>query len=57
MMLLCHRETHGSGTSYHQELAKQLASFLEQPLATSGGMMTLADVYCHYNRARGMEVC
>ena len=19
--------------------------------------MTLADVYCHYNRARGMEVC
>ncbi|XP_065886367.1 vacuolar protein-sorting-associated protein 36-like [Dysidea avara] len=51
------KETHGTGTSYHQELAKQLASFLERPLASSGGMMTLADVYCHYNRARGMELC
>ena len=43
--------------SYHLELAKQLASFLEWPLASSGGMMTLADVYCHHNRARRMEVC
>ena len=22
-----------------------------------GGMMTLTDVYCRFNRARGMEVC
>lgn len=50
------RETHGSGTSYHVELAKQLASFLEKPLSECGGMMTMADIYCRYNRARGMEV-
>ena len=50
------RETHGSGTNYHVELAKQLATFLEKPLSECGGMMTLADVYCRYNRARGMEV-
>lgn len=23
----------------------------------AGGIMTLADVYCRFNRARGMEVC
>lgn len=26
------RETHGSGSSYHKELSKQLATFLEKPL-------------------------
>ena len=26
------RETHGSGSNYHKELSKQLASFLERPL-------------------------
>ena len=25
-----HRETHGSGASYHKELAKELGSFLEK---------------------------
>lgn len=55
-VIIINRETHGSGTSYHVELAKQLATFLEKPLLECGGMMTLADVYCRYNRARGMEV-
>ena len=26
------RETHGSGSNYHKELSKQLATFLEVPL-------------------------
>ena len=26
------RETHGSGSKYHKELSKQLASFLEKPM-------------------------
>ena len=55
-VIIIDRETHGSGTNYHVELAKQLATFLEKPLSHCGGMMSLADVYCHYNRARGMEV-
>jgi ESCRT-II complex subunit VPS36 len=50
------RETHGSTTSYHTELARQMASFLEKPLQESGGIMTLADVYCRYNRARGFDL-
>lgn len=50
------RETHGSGSNYHKELSKQLATFLEVPLKDEGGIMSLADVYCRFNRARGMEL-
>lgn len=50
------RETHGTGVSYHRELAKQLSAFMEQPLKEAGGMMALTDVYCRVNRARGMEL-
>ncbi|XP_033100053.1 vacuolar protein-sorting-associated protein 36-like [Anneissia japonica] len=50
------RETHGSGSNYHIELAKQLSEFLKQPIEESGGMMALTDVYCRINRARGMEL-
>ncbi|XP_046852234.1 vacuolar protein-sorting-associated protein 36-like isoform X2 [Xenia sp. Carnegie-2017] len=50
------RETHGSGTSYHKKLAKELEIFLSEQLKIEGGMMTLTDVYCRFNRARGMEL-
>jgi len=50
------RETHGSGNRYHQELAKELASFLKDNLEREGGVMTVTDVYCRFNRARGMEL-
>ncbi|XP_028397949.1 vacuolar protein-sorting-associated protein 36-like [Dendronephthya gigantea] len=50
------RETHGTGTTYHNELAKQLEIFLREQLKEAGGMMTLTDVYCRFNRARGMEL-
>ncbi|CAH1778287.1 unnamed protein product [Owenia fusiformis] len=50
------RETHGTGDGYYRELAKQLSHNLEQQLKDCGGMMTLSDVYCRTNRARGMEL-
>lgn len=50
------KETHGSGASYHRELAKELGSFLEKVIKDEGGMMALSDVYCRFNRARGMEL-
>ncbi|XP_057314779.1 vacuolar protein-sorting-associated protein 36-like [Hydractinia symbiolongicarpus] len=50
------RDTHGSGVRYHEELAKQLASFLNNIIEDEGGVMTLTDVYCRFNRARGMEL-
>lgn len=50
------RETHGSSASYHKELAKELGTFLEKIIKEEGGMMTLSDVYCRFNRARGMEL-
>jgi ESCRT-II complex subunit VPS36 len=34
----------------------QLADFLRGPLERAGGMMTLPDVYCLFNRARGTEL-
>ncbi|XP_077984316.1 vacuolar protein-sorting-associated protein 36-like [Glandiceps talaboti] len=50
------RDTHGTGTKYHIELAKELANILETPIKENGGMMALTDVYCRVNRARGMEL-
>ncbi len=50
------RETHGSGSKYFRELAKQISTAMETPLKECGGLMTLTDVYCRINRARGMEV-
>lgn len=50
------KETHGTGDKYYTELAKQLSTLLTKPIQDSGGMMTLTDVYCRVNRARGMEL-
>lgn len=37
-------------------LARQLADFLLPKLKLAGGVMTLTDVYCLYNRARGTNL-
>lgn len=50
------RDVYGSGSAYHTELAKQLADVLQQPLKDAGGTLSLTDVYCRVNRARGMEL-
>lgn len=34
----------------------QLATFLEAPLQRAGGVLPLSEVYCLYNRARGLEL-
>lgn len=43
---------HSAGSLYHQELARQLAQFLTKgaDLHGRGGMLTLPDVYCLFNR-------
>jgi len=50
------RETHGTGDKYFREMAREIASTMEQPLKECGGIMTLTDIYCRINRARGMEL-
>jgi len=47
-----------SGAQYHKQLARQLVDFLRQndKLTKAGGMMTLTDVYCLFNRARGTNL-
>lgn len=45
-----------AGAAYHYELARQLADFISDPLEQRGGMMTLTDIFCIFNRARGTEL-
>ena len=42
-----------AGGNYSTELAKELAAFLRDLLPRHNGIMTLFDVYCFFNRARG----
>lgn len=41
---------------YTTTLARQLADFLRPRLGKAGGLLTLTDVYCIYNRARGTNL-
>jgi EAP30/Vps36 family len=46
-----------AGQRFHEELARQLAGFSVRQLAASpGNMITLPDLYCVFNRARGTEL-
>lgn len=47
-----------AGSAYHKQLARQLVDFLRlnDKLTKAGGMMTLTDVYCLFNRARGTNM-
>ncbi|CAG8600169.1 9919_t:CDS:10 [Dentiscutata erythropus] len=40
-----------AGSTYHKELARQLAEFLDNLLEKENGMMSLTDIYCLFNRA------
>lgn len=50
------REGHKTEDQYFKNLARQLSTFLLEPIQEVGGMMALADVYCRVNRARGLEL-
>ncbi|CAG8614898.1 2886_t:CDS:10, partial [Acaulospora morrowiae] len=45
-----------AGSIYHKELARELAEFLEKILVKENGMMALTDIYCIFNRARGVSL-
>lgn len=47
-----------AGRLYHKQLARQIADILLQHdrLVKLGGMITLIDLYCLYNKARGTEL-
>ena len=45
-----------AGSMFHQQLSQQLSDFLEEPLKKSSGALALVDVYCIFNRARGIEL-
>eukprot|EP00892_Ulva_mutabilis_P009863 jgi/Ulvmu1/7249/UM035_0036.1 len=45
-----------AGKQYHEQLSRELAFFLQQHLSKEKGMMVLHDIFCVFNRARGMEL-
>ncbi|KAG2772586.1 hypothetical protein JG687_00003510 [Phytophthora cactorum] len=45
-----------SGAAYYEQLARQLAEYLSGHMPKNGGIMTLSDIYCMFNRARGVEL-
>jgi len=47
-----------AGRNYHEELANQLAALFQADnrLTRLGGMVTLTNAYCLFNRARGTEL-
>jgi len=45
-----------TGGVYYQELAKQVSKFIIKLFEKHGHVMTLPDIYCLYNRARGVEL-
>ncbi|EFC41649.1 predicted protein [Naegleria gruberi] len=46
-----------TGALYHQQLARQLIDFLDKIVQERyGGVITLSDAYCLYNRARGTDL-
>ena len=44
-----------SGNKYFTELAKDLAKILEKIIEKFKGIITLMDLFCIYNRARGTD--
>ena len=45
-----------AGSSFHIELARQLADFLPPVLESHHGILSLTNVYCIFNRARGVAL-
>lgn len=48
-----------AGSLFHEELARSICGWLSGPMGSKvcvGGMVTLPDVYCAYNRARGSDL-
>ncbi|KAG0265176.1 hypothetical protein DFQ27_000772 [Actinomortierella ambigua] len=45
-----------AGAVFHKELARELAEFILPFVEREGGMLSLTDTYCVFNRARGVEL-
>ncbi|KAJ3025744.1 UNVERIFIED_CONTAM: Vacuolar protein-sorting-associated protein 36 [Siphonaria sp. JEL0065] len=45
-----------TGDAYTQELCKELSDYLNKVIKRYGGMIALTDLYCIFNRARGVAL-
>lgn len=50
------RDGYQSNSEYYTNLSRQICQIMLDPITEAGGMMSLADVYCRVNRARGLEL-
>ena len=46
----------GTTDAYYEQLSRELTDFLRTKLKKAGGLLTLTDTYCMYNRARGSNL-
>jgi len=44
-----------SGGAFLDALARQVAAWAREPLRAAGGLLPLTEVYCRFNRARGLD--
>ena len=45
-----------AGSNYHNALSLEIEKFLDKVIDNFGGVVGLVDLYCMYNRARGMDL-
>lgn len=50
------KEKYANESQYHRDLAKEIAIIIEDIMIKNGGIMTLPDIFCTVNRARGLNV-
>lgn len=50
------RDNFQTNSEYYSKLAQQICEVLLDPIMEAGGIMSLAEVYCRINRARGLEL-
>jgi ESCRT-II complex subunit VPS36 len=50
------KENFQNSSDYLKSLSREICQTLLDPIIESGGMMTITEVYCRINRARGLEL-
>lgn len=45
-----------AGKNYFSELAREIEKFIVSVLDKFGGVISMVDIYCMYNRARGTDL-
>lgn len=50
------KEKYANESQYHRDLGKEIAIIIKEIMVKNDGIMTLPDIFCAVNRARGLNV-